>query len=61
MVCLRLYMFVLAHPYCSDARVIEADSDGNYVFVDVRAYTGCTKDPKSRRIARKHLYPETPH
>jgi hypothetical protein len=40
MVCLRLSMFVLARPYCSDARVIEADSDGNYVFVDVRAYTG---------------------
>ncbi|KAG2343857.1 hypothetical protein BDR05DRAFT_962485 [Suillus weaverae] len=25
-------------------------------FVDVRAYTGCGKDPKSRKIARKHIY-----
>ncbi|KAG2078616.1 hypothetical protein BDR04DRAFT_1138200 [Suillus decipiens] len=26
-------------------------------FVDVRAYTGCsTKDPKGRKIARKHIY-----
>jgi hypothetical protein len=25
-------------------------------FVDVRAYMGCAKDPKSRKIARKHIY-----
>jgi hypothetical protein len=25
-------------------------------FVDVRAYMGCGKDPKSRKIARKHIY-----
>ncbi|KAG1873786.1 hypothetical protein F4604DRAFT_755330 [Suillus subluteus] len=25
-------------------------------FVDVRAYTGCGKDPKSKNITRKHIY-----
>lgn len=25
-------------------------------FVDVRAYTSCGKDPKGRKIARKHIY-----
>lgn len=25
-------------------------------FVDVRAYSGCGSDPKSRKIARKHIY-----
>jgi hypothetical protein len=30
----------------------------NSIFVDVRAYSGCHsgKDPKSRKIARKHIY-----
>ena len=25
-------------------------------FVDMRAYSGCGKDPKSRKIVRKHVY-----
>jgi len=25
-------------------------------FVDMRAYSGCGKDPKSREIVRKHVY-----
>jgi hypothetical protein len=25
-------------------------------FVDVRAYSGCAKDPKSKKFARKHVY-----
>ncbi|KAG1857700.1 hypothetical protein DFJ58DRAFT_913424 [Suillus subalutaceus] len=28
----------------------------NSTFVDVRAYTGCGKDMKSRKIARKYIY-----